>query len=333
MFIEYVRIKMNKKKVLLSIVIALILVTFLLIQIDIIDLFNVLSSIPPSFIVLGFILYVLSYFFRALRFRILLDGEISIRDLFSIVCVHNMVNNILPARTGELSYVYLTRKLHNKKTGEVITTLLVARVFDFITVSLLFFISAFMIQNLPAIIMKAIWIIAVFLVLVVFMLISLIYFGEEFIYLVKRIVARFERNNRMINYAMRKGEEIVEFSGGLTKVVILRSFFVSFGMWITSYMVALVLITGMRLNLNIFEILICTSFLVFTTILPIQGILGLGSTEGAWSIAFLIFGISKEVAISASFGLHIISLCYLLILGFYGIKKLELGLNNHRVKV
>lgn len=307
-----------------AIIITVALVAILLSQIEVSDVITTLAGINPLYLIAGFILYTCSYFFRALRFYILLNGDVGLRDLFNIVCVHNMVNNILPARTGELSYIFLIKKLHNKKTGEGIATLVVARLFDFIAISLLFFLSALMMQNLPEMIMKAVWAIAFFMVLVVLMLISLVYFGEKFLYIVKRIVARFELNNRVMNYGMRKGEEMVGFFGGTTKVVVVRSFFVSVGIWITSYIVAVVLITGMCLNLNVFEMLVCTSFLVFTTVLPIQGILGFGSTEGAWAIAFLLFGISKEVAISTSFGLHIISLCYLFVLGFYGIKKLKI---------
>lgn len=71
------------------------LVVILLSQIKIADIIITLAGIDPLYLIAGFVLYVCSYLFRALRFHILLNKEVGLRDLFNIVCVHNMVNNIL----------------------------------------------------------------------------------------------------------------------------------------------------------------------------------------------------------------------------------------------
>ncbi|NAS89698.1 hypothetical protein C4E24_08220 [ANME-1 cluster archaeon AG-394-G21] len=146
-----------------AVVITIVLAAVLLSQIEVNEVITTLASVDPLHVIAGFVLYTCSYFLRAFRFHILVNKKVKIRDLFNIVCVHNMLNNILPARTGELSYIYLLKKLHNKKTGEGIATLFVARVFDFITISLLFIGSAFVIQDLSEIIMKLVWVITLFL--------------------------------------------------------------------------------------------------------------------------------------------------------------------------
>lgn len=131
-----------------AVVITIALVAILLSQIQIADIIATLAGIDPLYLIAGFVLYVCSYFFIALRFHILLDGEVGLRDLFNIVCVHNMMNNILPARTGELSYIYLQKSLHNKKAGEGVATLFVTRVFDFIVfVVLTFILNTFSIRS------------------------------------------------------------------------------------------------------------------------------------------------------------------------------------------
>ena len=84
-----------------AIVITIALVAILLSQIQISDIITTLASIDPLYLIVGFILYLCSYLFRALRFHILLNREVGLRDLFNIVCVHNMVNNILPACIDE----------------------------------------------------------------------------------------------------------------------------------------------------------------------------------------------------------------------------------------
>jgi uncharacterized membrane protein YbhN (UPF0104 family) len=84
-----------------AVVITIALVAILLSQIQISDVITTLARINPLYLVAGFVLYVYSYFFRALRFHILLNREVGLRDLFNIVCVRNMVNNILPVCIDE----------------------------------------------------------------------------------------------------------------------------------------------------------------------------------------------------------------------------------------
>ena len=84
-----------------AVVITIALVAPLLSQIQIADVITTLAGIDPLYLIAAFVLYTCSYFFRALRFYILLNREVGLRNLFNIVCVHNMANNILPARTEE----------------------------------------------------------------------------------------------------------------------------------------------------------------------------------------------------------------------------------------
>jgi uncharacterized protein (TIRG00374 family) len=310
-----------------AVVITIVLVAILLSQIQIGAVITTLASINPLFLIAGFVLYACSYFLRALRFHILLNRKVGLRDLFNIVCVHNLVNNILPARTGELSYIYLLNKFHNKKTGEGIATLFVARVFDFIVISLLFFISALMIQDLPEIIMKAVWVITFLMVVIVIFLIILLYFGDSFLNLAKRFFGRFNLEKKYFaDYLLRKGEEAVESFDEIRtngKVTAIEVIIISFGIWLSLYSVNYDLITAMDINLCFFIVLLGSTFALFTTILPIQGIGGFGTIEGGWAIGFIAVGLTKEVAISSGFVVHIVILVYFLILGLLGLISMQ----------
>lgn len=304
-------------KILTTIIITVILVSTLLSQIQIADVITTLVSIDPLYLIVGFVLYICSYFLRALRFHILLNGEVGIWDLFNIVCVHNMVNSILPARTGELSYIYLLKKLHNKNTGEGIATLFVVRVFDFISISSLFFISILMMHNLPEIIMKAVWVIAGFMILIVIFSITLLYSGESFLNIVRRFFRKFNLDKKYFaDYLLRKGKEVVEnFKKIKNNGKIIEIAIVSIAIWLSAYSLAYMLLTGMKIPLNFFQVLLASTFSLFTTVLPIQGIGGFGTYEGGWTIGFIAMGLTKEVAISSGFAYHIIIIAYFVILG------------------
>ena len=131
---------MNKKAI-LSIIITVVLVWFLLSQVEVQEIVTSLKDVPPHLVLIGFFFYALSYLFRALRFRVLLQKAIGLGTLFNIVAVHTMWTNLLPFRTGELSYLYLLKKkggVGSYLTG--VPSLVLARVFDLVAISVLFII-------------------------------------------------------------------------------------------------------------------------------------------------------------------------------------------------
>ena len=91
-----------------AVLITIVLLFLLSSQINPDDVIITLKNINPLFLIAGFILYTGGLtVLRTWRFHILLNKEVSVKDLFPITCVVNMMNNLLPARTGELSYIYL----------------------------------------------------------------------------------------------------------------------------------------------------------------------------------------------------------------------------------
>lgn len=306
----------------------------LLSQIQIADVTTTLAGIDPLYLFVGFGLYVLSYFFRALRFRILLNKKVGLKNLFTIVCVHNMMNNILPARTGELSYIYLLKKHHNKTAGEGIATLFVARVFDIISITLLFSVSALMIKDLPDMVAKVVFFIVFFLALVIVFLITLLYSGNSFLNLVGMFFERFGlEDKRIVGYMLRKGSETVEsFEMIKTNGRFIEMFTISIGIWLSLYLLNYTLVIAMGINLNFFTIVLASTFAVFTTVLPIQGVGGFGTIEGGWAIGFVAAGLTKEVAISSGFGVHIITIFYFIIIGLFGYSVIKLKEFQHNAK-
>jgi uncharacterized protein (TIRG00374 family) len=303
-----------------AIVITAVLVAILLSQINIGDVAETLASIEPIYLIIGFILYLCSYFFRALRFHILLNNKVRIKSLFKIICVHNMANNILPARTGEISYVYLSKKVYDIPTGDGIASLMIARLFDFITISFLFFVSAIFVGDLPDVIGKAVWIIAGFMILVLLIQTALVYFDEMFLNVVTKIFNKVGIGHiEVIKYLLRKARETrASFSIINSKQVILVGI-ASVLVWFCNYSMSYILIKEMGIGLPIWEILIGLTFSVFASILPIRGICGFGTGEGVWTIVFMSLGVPKQLAIATGFGFHILQLVYILVIGVYGL--------------
>jgi uncharacterized protein (TIRG00374 family) len=304
----------------LAVFLTLVLLVLLLTQINLEDVFITLRNIHPIYLIAGFILYAGSYFFRAWRFHILLNREVSIKDLFRIECLHNAINNLLPARTGELSYVYLLKRINNKTTGDGIATLVVARIFDFIALILLFFIATVLIIDIPKIIMDAVWIIAFFAIFLLAILIILVTRGKKFVLSVQKTSERFHGENIPgVNYFIRKGFETVE---SLDKIQMKKSITAlmvsSLLIWGVNYCVVYLLMMGMNFQISILLVILGGTFILLTTVLPIQGVAGFGTTETIWTLVFVPLGLSLDQAIISGFCYHIVIILYFTILGLYG---------------
>ena len=316
-----------------AVITTIILVAILLSQISLSDIATTITNIDPIYLVIGFIIYICCYLLRTIRFYILLNKKVSIKDLFAIVCVHNMANNILPARTGEVSYVYLCKKLHNISVGEGVASLMVARMFDFIAISLLFLLSAMSIKNLPDMIYNVVWGIAVLLIVVVLLLIGLLYFGKSWLVRVKKIVDTFGiRHFRSTQYLLRKMEEMESsFKYAKPTRIIVMAGILSVFISLLVYLVTFVLVNAMGLNLPIQHVIIGSTISMFTILLPIQGVGGFGTIEGGWAVGYMAIGIPKQIAIASGFGVHIISFIYTLIMGILGIVMFKMNIQSSRI--
>lgn len=305
-------------------IVTIALVAILFSQIEVADVVDILTGIEPVYLVAGFGLYVLSYFFRTLRFYILLNKLVRMKDMFNIVCVHNMANSILPARVGEISYPYLIKKIHNVPAGEGAASLVVVRVFDFITISLIFIISAMFVRDLPEVISKAIWIIAGVTIFMVLILIGLANFGKSFMDVVTKIINIIGvGRNKMIKYLLQKTNETVQSFNMVNSKQVMWIFILSMLIWFCNYSMGYIIIKEMGIRIPIFDILIGFTFSVFASILPIRGIGGFGTSEGVWTIVFMSLGVPKQLAITSGFGYHILLTIYYLTIGCYGMMRLK----------
>jgi uncharacterized protein (TIRG00374 family) len=310
----------------LAILITIILVAILFTQVSLKDVISTITTINPLYLLAGFALYTCSYIFRAWRFHILLNKEVSTKDLFSIECVHNMMNNLLPARTGELSYVYLLKTEHNKTTGDGLATLIIARIFDFIFISIFFLLLFVGMDNLETGVTTLVVVGILLLFVMVFLLFGLVFCGPVFLPTIKKLahLGNFKKF-RFGDYITRQSEETIAcfetFKTG-TITLHLTVILLTIGIWVLSYSLFYLITISMHIQLDLVHILFAASFAVFSTVLPVQGIAGFGTMEGGWALGFVLAGVPKDLAISSGFAFHLLILLYTIILGGIGYVKM-----------
>lgn len=315
---------MNYKKILkisISIVLSVVLVWFLYSQISLKDLINLFHNVSYKYLLLGLFIYLLIFFLRVIRMNLFLEGKINLKNLSIIMAIHNFFINVIPARLGELSYVYMIKKTNSIDISKNVFSLLATRILDVYGQLLLFLIFVLLLNPIPPLI-KNIWILCfVFLAIFTLLIIIVLIFKERFFIILNRILRLFSFNRFMlIQKISQKSEEMVEhFKILRNKKIFYKTLILTFFINILMYSIVYFVLLAFTPPLGVIKTFVGSGIAGFTNILPIQGIMNFGTFEGGWTLGFLLLGMQKELAIITGFSYHIMSLFYTFILTICGI--------------
>lgn len=317
----------SKKSItkLVSLGFGIILISWLLSQLDRASAIKIIREIPVPLLIIGFLCYALGFYLRAIRFKMLLPPEKPIKHLFPIVLVHYTALNIIPARLGELSYIYLLKKVNNVSTGCSISNLLVARVFDHITISLLFLMSLPFIERSSQWLKTLSLLVSGFLIVIFILLMGMFTYKETCVNWIKILVTKFGwTHSAIIQRVMYEIEEVVTALKGIhVKKHAAQVLGVSVVIWMSIWGSNYALLQAFQVDFTYMEVILVSTCIILLRVLPLQVVGGLGIHETTWVFIALALGVPKHIAITAAFGSHILSILYLLIFGMYGFLRLQ----------
>ena len=266
---------MNKNiKFIIGIIITITTLNLLLKNIQYTEILNIAKQISTKTIILTFSTYTLMNLIRAIRIKRIFK-KISFKKIVNIVLIHNMINNILPFRIGELSYLYMIKK--EESTKKAIKSLLKLRLLDLTAITIIFITSMIFTNTNKNI--KQLFIII-----------------TGTIILTTIIFIRDKKNLDLIKLTM---DSII--------------------LWALSFLFYYIFTKTFNIQLSFFQVSIAATLIILTTIIPINGVAGLGTTELAWTIGLLTFGIDKKIAITTGIIIHLFRITYFSILGLIGL--------------
>lgn len=306
-----------------SYIFPVVVIGYILLKVTPQRIYLTLSHVIPVWLLFGFSLYVMNYFFRSLRFKTLIHSRnIGFKDIFQVSCFHSMYNYILPARAGEFSYIYYLKRITNTPATEGLSTLLVARVLDLITAFLFLPIVLFFLRQ--RISNEYIKLIVMSAGIVLFLAVLLFYFvvsGQKTIHLLDRCMKRFKIAERSVSRKIRR--KLEEFHDSFVMIhrkrVYVRAFVLTLLIWFSVYGHFYMIIKALRVEISFWQVVLILMMMIPTRLLPIQGVGNLGTHEIGWVIAFCIFGYSQDDALLVAFNSHILLLVYVVLLGGYAI--------------
>jgi uncharacterized protein (TIRG00374 family) len=116
-------------------VVSLVFIVLLLRRTNLGDVWNAWSHANPLWLLAAVGLYFVSVWVRALRYRYILISRINLSSwqLFPILAIGYMANNVLPARAGELVRAYVLGERYNVSKMFSLGTIAVERLFDGLT--------------------------------------------------------------------------------------------------------------------------------------------------------------------------------------------------------
>lgn len=279
-----------------------------------------IHKIDYRFLLLSVFSLLFSYYFRVLRFKLILNEKNGM-ILFSISGIHYFMNKILPARTGEISLPLLLKKNLNINYSKGINALLFFRILDLFVMLILFLCSMFfidLISNLNILIIVS----AIVITIVPAFWIFFEPISNLLIHLLKKISSKIRTNKlqNIENYIIG----IKNYRNKKSNLFFALISFISLLSWVLIYLYYFFIIKSFELDYSLYETIFAGSISNFTFILPVNSAGNIGPFEAAWGYGFYLLNVSKDISVPVGLFANIfatLTTSFIALFGFIYLKK------------
>ncbi len=248
---------------------------------------GILKTLQPEYLLLSLLFYVSTYVFRAARFGVMFQ-EIRTMELAAVMGVHTFFNNILPFRSGEVSFPLILRRFFGIDVTVSSVALVLARILDLLSLGLLFFTSALFVSFGER---SVLWV-----PLVLFLILGL------FLFLTVKLLRRFERRFPIVSTVFTFVRTFVSFK----KIALLVGY--SLLTWLFKFFSFFSILKGGGIDLTFPQTVFVSTFGEITTILPIHSFGGFGTYEAGLVGGFSLIGLKADYALTVAFYFHVVLL-------------------------
>lgn len=309
-----------------SFIISAGLLLFLYSRIEISRLKEVLSSLYWPWLVIYLVVALGASLLRTWRYQLLLKPRpTKFGDFLLVTLIRNLFVDLLPARLGSLSYVYLTNRSLNYPFQAAASSFLLAFLFDFLTLTP-FLLVAIAWVGWGASAVNSFYL--VILSVLFFALILLIFTQlEKILQRLAVLSQNLNQSPRVPTWKPLKGflllasEKCRETAEELARVKKIQSswliFFISLlirsGKYISLYFLLSALLQPKLFNstrLDFWTTILAITGAELTSVMPVKGIAGFGTWEAAWALSLTLMGYPAELAILSGLGLHLLTNLY-----------------------
>ena len=312
----------------ISLIISLVLLAVLLRWVDPGEFGSMLTGVDVRWLGAYLFLVIAGLILRAERYRLLLEEDPGLGGLFWVTAIRNMFVDLLPARTGAVSYIYVLKKKYRVPVAAGTSTLLVSMILDYIVFAPILVVSAALSAEDVGLSLGYLTIASlVFLVLTLILVFGL---GSASRW-VARILERLSADGGRSEWLARLGQGTRDLEMDIGRIrgnrgrygsLVAISFVIRGGKYAALYFLLVAVLGGRGYSpgsLVFTHVLLGAAAAEMSTMLPLHSPGGLGSWDMAWTLAFAAMGYSLEEAATAGLAVHLISKVVEYLLGCSGI--------------
>ncbi len=262
---------------------------------------------------LALLAYLVNIFLRALRFtQLIYSKPVKWIDLVPVSALHNIFMYIMPAKTGDVTYVFIAKNRLDVSLTEGTATLLAARFYDFSVVA--FFIAIllpFSRNEMPAWIFNSA---IIFCGLILAFTVAVLLFLKF-----SKPAAHAEEEPTSASLLQRIRRAWNKFIAGLREIQEHGAHFkvalITAGIWLCIYSNFYFATQSMGMPITFYTIAIISIVMIPLTLLPLQGFANVGTHEIGWTSVLVAFNYPYETALAIATGSHFILLVSVLVSG------------------
>jgi len=308
---------LRRRTIWVGIILSLLVVGYVLLKLDWHEVSSTFRSLDWVWVVLAFLVYLVNYLLRGIRFRYLLSlKDIPFHKVLGVTNFYGMYLYLLPAKFGEVSFPVLVKNRLDVDISTSTGSLIVARVFDFLTIALLLPIVLIIYWDIIPENFRIVSIVFSILVFLSYMVFIWLLRNSE------RVLAWFEIKESLRPAVQKVKEFIVGVYRGAQTVdhhkQYWRILLITIGIWICVNSNFYLITLALGYSFNFFQIAIVSIIMVPVTLFPIQGFANLGAHELGWVTAFTLFGYQYPDALNIAVSSHIVYVFFVILLGLSG---------------
>jgi uncharacterized protein (TIRG00374 family) len=261
------------------------------------------------------ILETLALWARGMRWRVLLEEKLGATRLFWITNISYYLSNILPLRIGELGRVYLVTRKSEVTGMQALSTALLERMLDVVTVFIALFLVLPLIPEHGFVTSISYWIVGLVIVLIIslFVIASKRKTAAKVMGLMTQRLGT--RIGGVMNEAFDKFFESIDIVRG--RRVVLAGLWCII-VWTFSILATYYLLIGFVPELQLYDAIFVTSLLALGIALP-----SVPASVGIWEAsavaALAVLGVNRETALAFAIVFHLIVFVKMSILGIIGL--------------
>ncbi len=308
----------------------ILLLTLLLRQIEPKEVLDRLLDANPLWLLIGCGWYLLTNILRTYRVAQILEipGWWSPLRILPEMFALSFLNNVLPSRTGELSFPFFMAQRHQIPVATSATALLLVRIFDYLAVAILFtFFALIQRSKLLPNALQFVNIVLLALAISIVGLLAMPWLGHVGLTLMRWILSRlgFKESN-LYTLADRFGTQMV------TTLALMRSplFYIqivgwSLLVWLCTFAWFAAFLQAIGLPYPYMLVIVGATFGSLAKAIPFITIGGFGAYEAGWALGFGLTGMDRVTALSSGFTVNILILTTSIIFGGSALLFMALG--------